>query len=150
MNKSVPNKVVTNTLNLYYNYTAGKILSEFFHELREHGTLMGRFCPGCNEVVFPPRKTCGRCYSLTGDWVKLSGAGVVESFALVRYQEPTLPEKPPYILGQIRMDGTNGGITHLIKGVKVGELKIGMKVKAIIKEERQGDIRDIDHFSPYL
>lgn len=148
--ETYPEKVVTITLKLPYSYTVGKTLSEFFVALRDKGTIMGKSCPGCKAVLFPPRKTCGRCYSETGDWVELSGKGVVETFTVVRYREPTLPAKPPYILGQIKLEGTNGGITHLVKGVDLDEIKIGMEVQAVIKEEREGNIRDIEGFIPIL
>ena len=109
---------------------------------------MGKKCPECKAVLFPPRTSCGLCYSKTTDWVEISGQGVLESYTVVRYQEPTLPEEPPYILGQIKLDGTNGGITHLIKEVKPDQLKIGMQVQAVIKKQRQGDIKDIEYFKP--
>jgi len=109
---------------------------------------MGKKCPKCRAVLFPPRTSCGECFSETTGWVEISGKGVLQSYTIVRYKEPTLPEDPPYILGQIKLYGTNGGITHLIKEVKPEQLKIGMKVQAVIKEERKGNILDIGYFKP--
>jgi uncharacterized OB-fold protein len=148
MSDKYPETVVTTTLKLPYHYTVGETLSAFFVTLRDKGTITGKNCPGCNAVLFPPRKTCGRCYSETGDWVELSGKGTLESFTVVRYKEPTLPEAPPYILAQIKLEGTNGGITHLVKGLEPAEVKIGMPVQAVIKKEREGNIKDIEYFEP--
>ncbi len=148
MSDSIPNKVVTTTLNLPYNYTAGETLSQFFVALRDEAKIMGKHCPGCDAVLFPPRRTCGRCYSETGEWVELNGKGVMETFTIVRYDEPTLPDKPPYVLGQIKLEGSSGGITHLIKGMAPEQIKLGMKVKAVIRPQRNGNIKDIECFRP--
>lgn len=143
-----PETIVTQNLKIQYNYTVGQTLSEFFTTLRDEGKLMGKTCPDCDGVLFPPRHSCGRCFSQTTDWVDISGKGEVTSFTVVRYKELTLPEDPPYILAQIDLDGTIGGITHLIKGVEPEEMKIGMKVKAVIKEDREGTLKDIECFRP--
>jgi uncharacterized OB-fold protein len=148
MSEKYPETVVTTTLKLPDNYTAGKTLSDFFVALRDDGKIMGKTCPDCNAVLFPPRKSCGRCYTRTTDWVELSGRGVIESFTVVRYSEPTLPEDPPYILGQIKLEGSNGGITHIIKGVEPDQVRIGAQVRAVIKEDRKGNIKDIEYFEP--
>jgi hypothetical protein len=139
---------VTTTLKLPYSYTAGATLSQFFIALRDEGKIMGKLCPGCQRVLFPPRKTCGRCFTETTDWVDLSGKGLVESFTIVHYSEPTLPEKPPYVLAQIKLEGTHGGITHLLKGIEPDQVRIGLEVQAVLKEKRQGNIMDIEYFKP--
>ncbi len=148
MAKTEPVTLVTQTLKLPYDYTLGSTLSEFFIVLRDEGKIMGKFCPQCHAVLFPPRKSCGRCLSQTTDWVDLSGQGVVEAFTVVNYDEPTLPEKPPYILGQIKLEGAQGGITHLIKGIEPDQIKMGTEVRAVIRSERNGTIRDIECFKP--
>jgi uncharacterized protein len=148
MSQSETVTLVTQTLKLPYDYTLGETLSEFFVTLRDQGKIMGKSCPKCNAVLFPPRKSCGRCLSQTQGWVDLSGKGVVESFTVVNYNEPTLPEKAPYILGQIKLDGAQGGITHIIKGIDADQIKIGMKVQAVIRSERDGTLKDIECFKP--
>ena len=140
--------VVTTTLKLPYKYTVGKTLSQFFVTLRDEGKIMGKACPGCKTVLFPPRTICGRCYSETTDWVELKGTGILETYTVVRYKEPTLPQDPPYILGQIKLDGSSGGITHIVKGVEEEQVRIGMKVQAVFKRERNGNIMDIECFQP--
>jgi len=140
--------VVTTTLKLPYKYTVGKTLSQFFVTLRDEGKIMGKACPGCRTVLFPPRTICGRCYAETTDWVELKGTGILETFTVIRYKEPTLPEDPPYILGQIRLDGSSGGITHIVKGVGEEQVRIGMQVQAVLKKERAGNIMDIECFKP--
>ncbi len=148
MSESIPNMIFTDELHLKYNYTAGKTLSYFFTVLRDEGIILGKKCPECQQVLFPPRKICGRCYADTTDWVPLSGKGVLEAYTVVRYTEPTLPWPAPYIFGQIKLTGTDGGITYLIKGVKPEEIQIGMEVQALLKSNRNGNLHDIECFNP--
>jgi uncharacterized OB-fold protein len=148
MSEAITNKIVTNTLKLNYHYTVGKTLSHFFTVLRDEGKLLGKLCPGCNTVLFPPKESCGRCFSETTDWVELSGKGTLEAFTAVRYKEPTLPLDPPYILGQIQLEGISGGITYPVKGIGPEQVKTGMKVRAVIKPVREGKLTDIECFEP--
>ncbi len=148
MPDNIPNKILTHTLKLHYHYTAGKTLSHFFTVLRDEGKLLGRVCPGCNVVLFPPKDNCGRCFSETTEWVELSGIGTLEAFTVVRYKEPTLPLDPPYILGQIRLEGIFGGITYPVKGITPDQVRLGMQVRAVIKPDREGKLTDIECFEP--
>jgi uncharacterized protein len=148
MPEAIPNKIVTNTLKLNYHYTVGRTLSHFFTVLRDEGKLLGRLCPGCNTVLFPPRESCGRCFSETTEWVELSGRGTLTAFTIVRYKEATLPLDPPYILGQIHLEGISGGITYPVKGITPEQVKPGIKVRAVLKAQREGKLSDIECFKP--
>ena len=148
MSDTIPNKIISQTLKLNYSYTLGKTLSHFFSVLRDEGNLLGKMCQGCNTVLFPPKENCGRCFSETADWVELSGKGTLEAFTIVRYKEPTLPLDPPYILGQIKLEGISGGITYPVKGIAPEQVKTGMQVRAVIKPDREGKLTDIECFEP--
>jgi uncharacterized OB-fold protein len=148
MSDETPNKIISNTLKLNYQYATGNTLSHFFTVLRDEAKLLGKTCPECNEVLFPPKEMCGRCFAMTGDWVELSGEGTLEAFTVVRYEEPYLPLDPPYILGQIRLDGISGGITYPVKGIASDRVEPGMKVKAVFKADREGRLSDIQYFEP--
>lgn len=148
MSDETPNKIISNTLKLNYQYATGNTLSHFFTVLRDEAKLLGKTCPECNEVLFPPKEMCGRCFAMTADWVELSGEGILEAFTVVRYKEPTLPIDPPYILGQIKLEGISGGITYPVKGISPEQAEPGMKVKAVFKTDREGRLSDIECFEP--
>ncbi len=45
-----------------YLYSAGRVASKFFQELKKNKRIMGTRCPGCKRVLVPPRSFCERCF----------------------------------------------------------------------------------------
>jgi len=60
------------------------------------------------------------------------------------------PLDPPEIPAVIAVDGSDGGLLHMLGGVEPDEVRIGMVVEAVWKPvgERVGSILDIAHFRP--
>jgi uncharacterized OB-fold protein len=56
--------------------------------------------------------------------------------------------KPPFAYGIILLDGASTGMVHFLGEVDSEEIKPGMRVEAVFKEERIGDILDIRYFRP--
>lgn len=133
-----------------YNYAAGAFGSKFFIALRDNKKIMGSKCPRCNMVYMPPRSICGKCFSQIDQWVELSGQGTIQTYTVVNYKEPTHPPdvEPPFVYGVIQLDGADTGLTHLIAGVDPEKVTIGMKVQAVFKEKREGNMLDIKYFRP--
>jgi uncharacterized OB-fold protein len=46
------------------------------------------------------------------------------------------------------MDGADTGLVHLIDEVEPERVKVGMRVEAVLAEEREGTIMDIKYFRP--
>ena len=83
------------------------------------------------------------------DWVKLPGTGTVETFTVVNYEEPALqPKSPPIIYGVVKMDGADTGIVHLIDEIEPEKVMVGMRVEAVMADERTAAITDIKYFKP--
>jgi len=130
-------------------YFAGTIGSLFYTILRDEKRIMGVHCRTCNRVLWPPRKTCGRCFSQLAkdDLVEIGPNGTLETFTRIEYSEPVHPKQAPLIYGIIRLDGADSGMTHLVEGVPFESLHIGMRMKPVFAEERKGDILDIAYFT---
>jgi len=45
-------------------------------------------------------------------------------------------------------DGADTGLAHLVAEYREGELRSGLRVEAVFREERKGDILDICYFRP--
>ena len=135
-------------LQVPFCYSAGKVTSRFLRGLRDEAAIYGIRCPACKKVYAPPRSVCGPCFTATTEWIPLTGEGVVESFTEVRYKESVHPLQAPFIIGVIKLDGADTGMTHLIRGVEEKDLGIGQRVRAVFAEERTGQILDISHFEP--
>jgi len=131
-----------------YKYTVGPVASKFFTELRDNKRILGIRCPECNRVLVPPRSTCSRCFSKLEEWVEVDTKGTLLTYTITHYSLPIHPADPPFVYGIVQLEGADTGLTHLIGEVDWQDLRIGMRVQAVFKEERQGNILDIKYFRP--
>ncbi|HXZ35163.1 MAG TPA: Zn-ribbon domain-containing OB-fold protein [Thermodesulfobacteriota bacterium] len=140
--------VVHQDLRVPYRYSMGAVPSKFFIEIRDHQKIMGIRCPSCDVVFIPPRSTCGRCFSQLHEWVEVGNQGTLETYTQVRYSTPVQPAVAPFYYGIIKPDGADTGLAHMVGDLKGKEPRIGMRVQAVFKEERKGNMLDILYFKP--
>jgi uncharacterized OB-fold protein len=139
--------VVDGKLALPYQYFAGRTGSRFLISLRDEKKIKGVRCEKCDKVFVPPRSTCERCFSdISENWVELKNTGTVTGFTVVRFKEPYQPAEPPYILALIQLGGADTSLVHIVKGVPVSEMRVGLEVEAAFAEKTTSTIMDIDHF----
>jgi len=118
-------------------------------ELKDNCQIWGTKCPQCDFVYVPPKSTCPTCFSEIKEWVKAGNAGILLTYTEIRYPVPNIqPEKPPYYIGIIKLDGASTGLVHLLGEVSIAELKIGMRMEAAFREKREGHYLDIKYFRP--
>jgi len=135
-------------LRVPYRYSMGATASRFFTEIRDNKKILGIKCPKCKVVYVPPRSTCGRCFSLLNEWVEVKDRGTLETYTRVHYESPVQPTPAPFFYGIVKLDGADTGLPHLIGGISGGEPRIGMRLQAVFKEERMGNMLDILYFQP--
>ncbi len=139
--------VVKGKLALPYQYFAGQTGSRFIISLRDEHKVRGLKCEKCSKVFVPPRSTCDICFeNIADNWVDVANTGTVTGFTIIRYEEPHQPVKPPYILGLVKLDGADTPIAHIVKGVALSKMAVGLKVKAVFAKKTTNSIMDIDHF----
>lgn len=131
-----------------YEWSVGEYGSRFFNELKENKKIWATQCPRCKKVFIPPRKTCPDCFMSIREWLEVGPNGTLITFTVVRYTAITHPFPPPFAIGIIQFDRADTGLVHLIGEVKVEEIRSGMKVKPVFKEERKGNLLDICYFKP--
>jgi hypothetical protein len=131
-----------------FSYTAGTIRSRFLTEIRDNKKIVGTKCPNCDMVWVPARSTCVKCFAGLKEFVEVGNTGTVTTHTLINAFREFYPLKPPFIFGIIQLDGADTGLVHLIGEVNPEKVKIGMRVKAVFKEERIGSILDIKYFKP--
>jgi uncharacterized OB-fold protein len=68
-----------------------KVVQKFYDGLEE-GKFLGRKCPKCGAVEFPPVYACNTCGSLETEWVEISGKAVMKSIVM----PAALSSKPEY------------------------------------------------------
>jgi hypothetical protein len=65
-----------------------------------------------------------------------------------RVESGEQPVEPPIIYGVVQLDGADTGFVHMLGEVDPEQLRIGMRVQAVFKDERSGGILDIRYFRP--
>ncbi len=130
-----------------YHHAAGNIAKKFFCHLKEK-KIFGIRCPSCKRVYVPPRFLCKHCFEKMEEWVELSGEGTLVSYTIVFYKKPIHPLPSPFIYGIIHLDGADTSLLHLISEVDLKDLKTGLRVVPVFREEMKGNILDIKYFRP--
>ncbi len=133
----------------YHNWH-GAVASRFFRELRDNGLIFGNRCGQCGKLFLPPRSVCPECFVSIEQWVQLPGTGTLMAYTVVHYSYSNhcQPKQPPYALGIIRLDWADTGLCHLLDEVGFEEIRIGMRLVAVLSQERKGNILDIAYFKP--
>jgi len=134
--------------NIDYRYSAGLVASKFFADLKKGQRFLATKCSKCNRVYLPPRSFCERCFIKIDYWVSLGLEGTVETFTLVMDKFEGFPD-PPYVVAYVKIDGADTAMANFIEGLDLSDtkraleiLKIGMRVKAVFKEKREGMVTD--------
>jgi len=138
--------------DLPYRYSIGKLSVKFFEELKENKKLLGSKCPKCGKVYFPPRTVCAECFIKMElkDLVELDKKGTLHGFTVVNYpfvDPQTGGIRPfPYGYALFKLDGADTFTMHFVDETDYTKLKVGMRVEAVFKDEREGNIGDIIYF----
>lgn len=126
----------------------GRTGTRFLKEIRDNKKIVATKCSKCGKIYVPPRLHCPDCFVRMDEWVDLSGKGTLESYTIVRYKEAYHLRDIPYAYGVIKMDGADTGLVHMLGGIDLDKIKVGMKVEPVFKEEREASFLDIDYFKP--
>ncbi|MFH1758462.1 MAG: Zn-ribbon domain-containing OB-fold protein [Pseudomonadota bacterium] len=133
-----------------YDYSAGRYTSYFLKQLRDHKRIMGIRCPKCQKVFVPPRPACGYCFVKNGAWVDMGDEGTLWGYTVVQFpfMDPmTGVERPiPYGYGFIELKGAATRLQHFVTASDLNKLRIGMRMKAVFREDRKGNLADILYF----
>lgn len=142
-------RVHQSRIKLKYNWWLGKVGSRFYLEMKNHCKIWGIKCPQCQVVYVPPKENCPKCFSQMNDWVELGNTGTLITYTVVRYPVPSIqPQKPPFALGIIHLDGAQTGFPHLLGEIDLEKIRIGMRVQAVFQDIRGGNLLDIKYFKP--
>ena len=140
--------VYSGRIKVPYNWWVGDTGTRFFLSLRDERKILGTRCPKCDKVFVPPRKSCGRCFCPEMEWREVGPGGELVTYTVPRYREPIHPAESPFAHAIVKLDGADTGLVHIVAEFGTRQLKSGMRVEAVFREERQGNILDIHHFKP--
>lgn len=148
MSKKKPEMTVSGRIQVDYQWSVGKAGERFFAELRDNKRIMGTRCRKCGRVMVPPRIFCEECFVDAIEWVEVQPKGRLVTFGDCYFSTDGKRLDEPWILGIVRLDGSDGGLIHFIKETKAENLTIGMPMEIVFNDERKGSILDISHFRP--
>jgi uncharacterized OB-fold protein len=146
--KVEPEMSIPGQIQIDYHWAVGKAGARFFKELKDNKKIMGTKCRQCDRVLVPPRIFCEECFVDDVEWVEVSPRGTLVTFGDSYFSTDGKRLKDPWMLGIVRLDGSDGGLIHFISEARSEELKIGMPMEAVFKDKREGNILDILYFRP--
>jgi len=137
-------------ISVTYNWSAGPNATSPLNGLL-NGTLIGKRCPGCSLVYFPPRNgVCPKCARILGDDVVVGPRGTITTFCVVNVPFLGQKIKLPYVAAQILLDGADISMQHLIQECEASDVRIGMRVEPVWKDRSEWGptLENIAHFRP--
>jgi hypothetical protein len=135
-------------MDFQYNYRVGPYIQRYLDGFKEK-KITGVKCPSCGKVYVPPRMFCSPCNRKLDEFVEVSQEGTVENFCVghVTLEKGQLKEaEDPYVLAMVKLEGTDDLLLARLGGLSPSEVKKGLKVRAVWKDEVEGDYFDLSHF----
>jgi uncharacterized OB-fold protein len=132
-----------------WRYASGAAMERFADGLRNKRIEALR-CGGCGRRYLPPRPFCGNCHLHLSDWVPVADEGVLEAWTVVYL--PFLDGRTgtvrngPYGMGLIRLDGADTTLNHYLAESDPSRLAVGLRARAVWRDDLRGAIDDILHF----
>ncbi|WP_338865722.1 Zn-ribbon domain-containing OB-fold protein [Myxococcus stipitatus] len=136
-------------VRLEYRASAGRGLSRSLAALME-GRIVGQRCPVCAKVYVPSRGACPSCGVVLSEDVVVSETGTLVSFCVVNIPLADRSLPLPYVHGSVLLDGADIPFSHLLQGLPVEEVRMGLRVRAewVPGPERKPSLESIRCFRP--
>lgn len=89
-----------------------------FYDALEEGKIMGRKCPKCGAVEFPPVYACNSCGSLETEWYEISGRAKMHSIVMpaVLSSKPEYKELGKYAYGEVELE-EGARLNAVVRGI---------------------------------
>ena len=140
-----PVRSISSPVHLRFTIAAGKEPSRFLQGLVER-KFIGRRAPS-GKVYVPPKGADPTTGEPTVEDVEVADCGIVTTFCVINFPFEGQKLEPPYAAGAILLDGSDVPLFHLIGGVDVAEIRMGMRVRAVWGEPAP-TLESIRYFEP--
>jgi uncharacterized OB-fold protein len=137
-----------NILEYPYARSVGPIIGRFMTALRDRKFLGIRAEDG--RVICPPTEYDPETgEELTSDdLVEVGPGGEVTTWAWVHHPHDKHPLDRPFAWALIGLDGADTALLHVVDAGDESRMRTGMRVKPRWRDERVGDIHDVEAFVP--
>jgi hypothetical protein len=139
--------VITEHVNLRYDYALGEVAGHFMQGLKE-GRILATRCSVSALTYLPPRAYCERSFQKCDSWVEAGLEGTIETSTIVvrGFQGK---RNPPVAIAFVRLDGTDSAIGNYVDGLDLSDLEAaarrlapGTRIRVQFAAEREGRITD--------
>ena len=129
-----------------FTRTTGPVVGAFLTALRE-GFLVG-IKGEDGRVIVPPQEYDPVTGAQLTEVVEVGDEGEVLTWAWVPDPIEGNPFDRPFAWALVRLDGADTGFLHALDVSDPSQVSTGMRVKVRFREERVGEIGDIECFEP--
>jgi len=147
-------RVLKGVLRVPYEMAVGPVWTRFFEGFKQK-KILGTKCNECGRTLVPARPFCPRCFKPMDEWMEVAQEGTIISWSYVNYTyfgmtQDMIPQVPV----SVKLDGTDcGWLFGNIGGFDVNnfdlvnaKVKVGGRIKAVWRNEPEGNMLDIDHW----
>src|SRR4051812_29567034 len=134
------------TVAFDYTRSTGPVLGRFLSGLRDGVVVGGRTSQG--KVVVPPPEYDPVTHASIDDFVEVADTGTVTSWTWVPEPVKGQPFDRPFAFVLVKLDGADVPLLHALDVSSPDDVETGQRVKIRWREERVGDITDIESFVP--
>ena len=138
--------VATHVLEYPYTRSVGSVIGRFLAGLREQRIEGIRASDG--RVLVPPTEYDPETGEELSEFVEVGTSGVVTTWTWLPEARANNPLDKPFAWALIKLDGADTPMLHAVDAGDESRMKTGMRVRARWREERIGNIRDIECFEP--
>jgi hypothetical protein len=94
-----------------------KVVETFYLKLEE-GKIMGRKCPKCGNVEFPPVYACNKCGNYETEWYEISGKAKLHSIVLpaALSTKPEYKKMGKYAYGEVELE-EGSRLNAVVRGI---------------------------------
>ena len=129
-----PVRSVRTPAQLDYVFTAGDATTRFLTGITQK-KIIGQQATPDSRVYVPPRGADPELGATTPIEVEVAQVGTVTSFCVVNLQFYGSVMEIPYTSALILLDGSDLSIMHLIQECPVEDVRIGMRVEAVWRDD---------------
>ena len=105
-----------------------------FSTAAAEGRLAMQSCAECDQVIYPPREMCPKCWSMNLDWRDIADGGELVSETTLRTSVNTyFRERMPWRIGTVRLDAGPVVLAHVH-----GDVGAYGRVRMIARTDKSG------------
>ncbi len=134
------------TVAFDYTRSTGPVLGRFLTGLRDGQVIGGRTSDG--KVVVPPPEYDPVTHQPIEHFVDVADTGTVTSWTWVPEPVKGQPLDRPFAFALVTLDGADVPLLHALDVASPADVETGQRVRIRWREERVGDITDIECFVP--